>query len=74
MLVGSFSHLTRVDDDFICMLIKKAAEKPNAKEIIGGLWAFSEVADYQGWYKFILFLLCCCLLNAVQKSDPTSVF
>ena len=48
MLVGSFSHLTRVDDDFICMLIKQAAEQPNAKEVIGGLWAFSEVADYQG--------------------------
>jgi len=47
MLVGSFSHLTRVDDDFIKLLVQKTAEKPNAKEVIKGFWGFSEIADYQ---------------------------
>ena len=51
MLVGSFSHLTRVDDDFIKLLVRKTAEKPDAKEIIRGFWGFSEIADYRGEYE-----------------------
>ena len=46
--MGSFSHLTRVDDDFIHMLVQKAMETSDGKQIIEGLWGFSEVADYQG--------------------------
>ena len=47
MIVGAFSHLTRVDDEFILDLVKQTAEKENAKEIIGGFWGFSEMADCQ---------------------------
>ena len=48
MIVGSFNHLTRVDNDFIHSLVRKTAEKPDAKEIIAGFWGFSEIVDWQG--------------------------
>ena len=48
MIVGSFNQLTRVDNDFIRSLVRKTAEKPDAKEIIAGFWGFSEIVDWQG--------------------------
>ena len=47
MIIGAFSHLSRVDDEFIKELIKKVSEEENGKETIAGFWAFSEIADCQ---------------------------
>lgn len=46
-IIGSLSNMTRVDDDFMNMLVSDSMSRSNGPDIVSGFWTFSEITDYQ---------------------------